>query len=99
MNDNINKELTNIHNWLLAHRLSFNVLKLNVLCFTCHKKVEEVDHLNFLGLIIDRNMKWHTHVQKVANRIRNANGILHKFKHVFLHTIYIYIYFFKRITH
>ena len=45
-------------------------------------------------------MKCHTHVQKVANNILNANGILHKFKYVFSHIIkYIYIYFFNRITH
>ena len=47
---------------------------------------------NFLGLIIDKNMKWHTHVQKVANKIRNVNGILHKFKYVFPHRILILIY-------
>ena len=46
--------------------------------------IEEVDHLNFLELIIDKNMKWHTHVQKVANTILNVNGILHKFKYVSL---------------
>ena len=37
-------------------------------------------------------MKWHTHVQKVANKIRNVNGILHKFKYVFPHRILILIY-------
>ena len=37
-------------------------------------------------------MKWHTHVQKVANKIRNVNGILHKFKYVFPHIILILIY-------
>ena len=69
MNNNINKELTNINNWLLAQRPSLNVLRL----------------------IIDRNMKWHTHphVQKVATKIRNTNGLLHKFKYVFPHRIVI----------
>ena len=37
-------------------------------------------------------MKWHTHVQKVANKIRNVNGILHKFKYVFPHIILFHIY-------
>ena len=37
-------------------------------------------------------MKWHTHVQKVAKKIRNVNGILHKFKYVFPHRILILIY-------
>ena len=63
-------------------------LKLSI----CNLNIEEVDHFNFLGLIIDKNMKWHTHVQKVANKIRNVNGILHKFKYVFPHIILILIY-------
>ena len=59
----------------------------------CNLKIEEVDHFNFLGLIIsDKNMKWHAHVQKVANKIRNVNGILHKFKYVFPHIILLLIY-------
>ena len=63
-------------------------LKLSI----CNLNIEEVDHFNFLVLIIDKNMKWHTHVQKVANKIRNVNGILHKFKYVFPHIILILIY-------
>ena len=47
----------------------------------CNLKIEEIDHFSFLGLIIDRNMKWHTHLQKVENKIWYANGILHKFKY------------------
>ena len=49
-----------------------------------------MDHFNFLGLIIDKNMKRHTHVQKLANKIRNVNGILHKFKYVFPYLILIF---------
>ena len=104
MNDNINNELRNVHNWLLAQRLSLNVSKTRLMMFympqknvpslklsICNLNIEEVDHFNFLGLIIDKNMKWHTHVQKVANKIRNVNGILHKFKYVFPHRILILI--------
>ena len=61
INNNVNLELSNIYNSLLAQRLTsnFNVLIQNVLCFTCHKMVpslklsicnfknEEVDHFNF----------------------------------------------------
>ena len=105
MNDNINNELRNVHNWLLAQRTSLNVSKTRFMMFympqknvpslklsRCNLNIEEVDHFNFLGLIIDKNMKWHTHVQKVANKIRNVNGILHKFKYVFPHRILILIY-------
>ena len=43
-------------------------LKLSI----CNLQLEEVDHFNFLGLIIDEIMKWHTHGQKVANKIRKV---------------------------
>ena len=51
-----------------------------------------MDHFHFLGLIIGKNMKWHTHVQKVSNKIRNGNGSLHKLKYVFPHLILFWIY-------
>ena len=83
MNDNINNELRNVHNWLLAQRLSLNVSKTKLMMFHMPQKnvpslklsirnlnIEKVDHFNFLGLKIDKNMKWHTHMQKVANKIR-----------------------------
>ena len=58
----------------------------------CNIKIEEGDHFNFLGLIIDRNAKLHTHMQKVTNKTQNANGILHKFKNGFFYRIVILIY-------
>ena len=66
MYDNINKELRNVHNWLLAQRLSLNISKTQFMMFhmpqivrslklsICNLKIEEVDHLSFLGLIINK---------------------------------------------
>ena len=89
-----------VHIWLLAERQSLNVSKTKLIMFhmpqknvpslklsICNIKIEEVDHFNFLGLIIDKNMRWHTPVQKVINKNRNVNGILHKFKYVFPHIL------------
>ena len=60
MNDNINNELRNVHNWLLAQRLSLNVSKTRLMMFympqknvpslklsICNLNIEEVDHFNF----------------------------------------------------
>ena len=63
-------------------------LKLSI----CNLKIEEVDHFNLLGLIINKNMNWHTYGQKVANKIGNVNGILHTIKYVFPHIILFLIY-------
>ena len=69
MNDNNNKKLRNVHNWLLSQRQSFNVSITKLMMFhmphknvssvrlsICNLKIEEVYHFNFLGLIIDNNM-------------------------------------------
>ena len=37
-------------------------------------------------------MKWHKHVEKVANKIRNVNGIPQKFMYVFLNIILVLVY-------
>ena len=67
MNDNINNELRNVHNWLLEQRLILNVSKTKLMMFhmpqknvpslklsMCNLNIEKVDHFNFLGLIIDK---------------------------------------------
>ena len=39
MNNNINKELIHIHNWLLAQRLSLNVSKTKLMMFHMPQKM------------------------------------------------------------
>ena len=46
--------------------------------------IDEKGYVNFIGHIFDTNRKWHTQVNKVTNKMRNSNGILHKFKYVSL---------------
>ena len=34
---------------------------------TDYVNIERVQHLNFLGLILDTHFNWHTHIEKIAN--------------------------------
>ena len=77
---------------MMFHTPQNNVPSLKLSIILCNLKIEEVDNFNFLGLIIDKNMKWQIYVQKVANKIRNVNRIPHKFKYVFPHIIVFLIY-------
>ena len=92
----INSEIANINNWLLAQRLCINVSKTKFMMFHMPQKhvpnlnlsingvnIDKVEEFNFLGLILDTNLKWKPHVQKVATKIRQINGVLNKLKFVF----------------
>ena len=54
--------------------------------------IARVDSFNFLGLVLDTNLKCNFHVRKVANKLTQINWILSKLKHIFpqriLKTIY-----------
>ena len=40
--------------------------------------IEQVKELNFLGLIIDRNLNWKRHTDKISNTCSKKIGILNK---------------------
>ncbi len=43
--------------------------------------IERVTEFNFLGLTLDENLSWKSHINKIANRISKSIGILNKLKH------------------
>ena len=42
--------------------------------------IERVCEFNFLGLIIDENLSWNAHIQKVSNKISRTLGTLNRLK-------------------
>ena len=54
--------------------------------------IEQVAEFNFLGINIDQNITWKSHVTKTAIKISRVIGVLNKLKHIFpqhiLRTIY-----------
>ena len=90
----INIELTLVSTWLKANRLSINVDKSKYMIFHTPKKrvptlqiqidgkdVERVFEFDFLGLTINENLNWKSHINKIANKISKNLGILNKLKH------------------
>ncbi len=43
--------------------------------------VERVYEFNFLGLIMNENLNWKSHVNKIAKKNSKSMGILNKLKH------------------
>jgi hypothetical protein len=103
----INNELEKVFTWLCVNKLSLNIAKTKFMLFHNARKnvdilipslrlngidIERVDNFNFLGVTLDENMNWHSHVNKVAMKLSRGLGILYKLRHIFplyiLRTLY-----------
>ena len=94
-NERLNCELIKIYDWLAVNRLSLNVSKTKFMVFHHTNKVlpqnleikinnipvERVKEFCFLGLTINENLTWKTHIQKISNKVMKHSGILNKLKH------------------
>ena len=91
--NNINDELSHVHEWLLINKLSVNVSKTKFMIFHHQKRridtlkldsepIEHVSEFNFLGLTLDEHLSWKPHVQKVANKTSRTIGILRRLKNI-----------------
>ncbi len=54
--------------------------------------VERVYEFNFLGLIMNENLNWKSHVNKIANKMSKGMVILNKLKHFLLLNAKVLIY-------
>ena len=92
--NNINKELSLIVAWLHRNKLLINTAKTKMTIFhTPHRKVtyprikinnssvEVVDEFKFLGIVIDKQLKWSTHTEFIAKTISKYTGVINRLKH------------------
>ena len=93
----LNDEIEKISYWLLVNKLSLNKLKSKFMLFhqpqkrvaipklkINNKLIECVDEYTHLGLIINKNHKWNSHVNKIENKISQTIGVINKLKHLIL---------------
>ena len=101
----INDELSKINNWLKLNKLSLNATKSKFMIFKKPQKratipiikindttLECVDNFNFLCLIINTNLSWKTHLNKVSNKIARIIGIMNKLKSTLPQNTLLHIY-------
>ena len=85
-----NRELLKLYQWIIDNRLSMNVKKLNGLLFNYRGRTDNlpnimigqsiiplVDSTKFLGIIVDKGLKWEEHIKSVANKISKLSGIIY----------------------
>ena len=103
----INSELSKIHTWLSANKLSLNVAKTKYMIFATTKKkakvnphlhfnleqVERVSSFSFLGITVNEHMTWSTHIDNIGVKLSRNIGIIQKLKY------YLPIYTLKTLYH
>ena len=100
----INNELEKVNKWLKLNKLAVNVDKTKSMLF--HKRrpvtpiqfsmnnriIDVVQHFNYLGIMLDADMSWKTHVAMVRSKLSRINGILHRLKYIYPQNILITLY-------
>ncbi len=91
----INNDLNNINDWLMCNKLSLNVNKSKYIIFHTvqrpvtelnlmmnNTEIERVHNFDFLGLILNENLNWKFHIDKISNKISRSIGILNRQKYI-----------------
>ena len=100
----INDELEKVNKWLKLNKLAVNVDKTKSMLF--HKRrpvtpiqfsmnnriIDVVQYFNYLGIMLDADMSWKTHVAMVGNKLSRMNGILHRLKYIYPQNVLITLY-------
>ena len=87
----LNEDLRNVQEWLQCNKLSLNVLKTHYMVFTRRNRViddidlkiqgtqiQRVYATKFLGVQIDSQLTWKTHIEYTCKKLSKCVGILCK---------------------
>lgn len=105
---NLNHDLANITDWLIANKLTLNATKTEFMLIGTRQKISNLDHhpkpeingtpidevtcAKSLGVLIDSNLTWRDHVDKITKKIASGIGAIKRVRHLVpqatLHNIY-----------
>jgi len=93
LNRDCQDAIDRISDWMLANRLTVNYEKTNYMIFSPNKqlkdssvleltidnfKIKKVTSIKYLGIYIDENLNWKTHIQDLCQSLRKYVGIFYK---------------------
>ena len=101
----INTELKKVNTWLKLNKLSLNAQKTKLMIFHRKQKrvdeiniqingtqIERVESFNFLGIMLDENLTWKSHIEMVAKKISKVTGKLYRLKNIFPENVLFVLY-------
>ena len=89
----LDEELPKVYRWLQANKLSLNTQKTycqvyhnfkknaNINVTLAGEKINEVETVKYLGVFIDKNMKWNSHITHISKIISRNIGIINRSKY------------------
>ena len=103
----VNNELTHVHTWLCANKLSLNIVKSSFVPFhPPQRKIEasinlyindtslnEKDNIKYLSIIIDSNLNWKKQVKSISIKMKRSIVILSKLRYYVHLDILISLYY------
>ena len=108
MQSSLNRDLSNIHKWLLSNKLTLNSTKTEFMLIGSRQKlstlseslelsidnipIKQVSTAKSLGILIDNNMAWHSHIDKLSKKIASGIGAIKRIRPFVSPEILHYIY-------
>ena len=103
----VNTELNNVHSWMIANKLTLNIDKTKYIIHHRKKKrppdidaikignvnITEVENIKFLGVIVDKELKWNSHILNIKNKISKQCGILYLVRNCFSRDVLKQLYY------
>jgi len=107
LNKKVNLDLKFLWHWLNANKIALNSAKTEYVIFKHPSKPTDSEvklsiggdrifpsnHIKYLGVLIDPNLNWQAQIDSVAVKLRRANGILCKLRHLVPRDTLISVYF------
>ena len=92
----LNSELQNIDIWMKSNKLSVNISKTNYLIFRSRQRkintnlclqhnnqiLSQKQHIKFLGVYINENLSWKTHINYICKKIAKSVGIIYQSRYL-----------------
>ena len=89
----VNSELDKVANWLLSNKLTLNINKSKYMVITRKRQVppisieikdtslERCSSYKYLGIFIDKDLNWATHIDHITKKVLKACGAIAKLRH------------------
>lgn len=108
--NNMNHKLNKICDWFIFNKLTINVSKTEHITFGCYTDSFPINtevYINnellrrtkvakYLGVLLDQNLKWDSHIQYVVKKVRYFLYLVHSLKHLPIKVLqviyYAYVY-------
>ena len=96
IDDYLNKDLKSVYTWLSSNKFTLNLTKTEFLIITSRQRrvylsdnpsltinnfpIEQVSSTKSLGVSIDENLSWNTHIETVCKRMSSALGLIKRIR-------------------